>query len=196
MTHEDPGWRPASTGLGWYFVPLFGAFMRMKAQRRETNGLLRLRMVFLSLLPSLLFFFIAFTFIQPFDGGDEGWFPAIVALGGLGSLAGAVWIRGRGLDTSSSEALAGSYRALSFLGIGIAEMAALWATAATFLSGSSWLYLIGAAFTLVGLWLVAPTAADIKRRQRDIIAKGSTLSLLDALIEMQPPGQPRGTPST
>ncbi len=196
MTHEDPGWRPASTGLWWYFVPFLGAFMRIKAQHRETDGLLRLRRTFLSLLPSLAFFFIAFSFLEPFDGGNEEWFPALVALVGLVSLAGAVWIRGRALDTTSPAALAGSYRAVCVLGIGIAEMAALCGTAAALLSGSSWLYLIGAAFTLVGLWLVAPTAHDIERRQRAIIAKGSTLSLLDALSGTPPPGQSGGTPRT
>jgi len=53
-----------------------------------------------------------------------------------------------------------------------------------FLGGSLWIYLLGLAFGLVGLWLIAPTRIDIERRQREITAAGSPLSLLDALISV------------
>jgi hypothetical protein len=39
----------------------------------------------------------------------------------------------------------------------------------------------------VGLWMIAPTRSDIERRQREIIAAGSPLSLLDALISVPMP---------
>jgi len=53
-----------------------------------------------------------------------------------------------------------------------------------FLGGSLWIYLVGLAFGLVGLWMIAPTRSDIERRQREITAAGSPLSLLDALISV------------
>ncbi|HEV8621350.1 MAG TPA: hypothetical protein VGR33_00445, partial [Actinomycetota bacterium] len=68
-----------------------------------------------------------------------------------------------------------------------ANSAALFGFVGVFIGGSFWLYLLGLAFALPGLALIAPTRADIERRQRQIEAQGSSLSLLDALIDIPPP---------
>jgi hypothetical protein len=70
---------------------------------------------------------------------------------------------------------------LFFIGLGAAADAALLGLGGVFLGGSLWIYLVGLAFGLVGLWMIAPTRSDIERRQREITAAGSPLSLLDAL---------------
>jgi hypothetical protein len=115
------------------------------------------------------------------DGGDERWVPRAVAALGVYSLAAMAWIRRRPLVTGSPEALAGSYRARFFIGVGLAQSAALFGLAGVFIGGSLWIYLVGLAFGLVGFWMIAPTRLDIERRQREITAAGSPISLLDAL---------------
>jgi hypothetical protein len=187
MIHEDPDWQPSLRGLWWYAIPLAGSVMRVRAKRRETNGLIALRSVFLSLVAALLFFVVPYSFIAPWDGGDERWVPWTVVVIGIGSLAGVGWIRRRPLPTTSLEALARSYQALFFIGVGVASAAALWGLAGVFLGGSLWIYLVGLAFGLIGLWMIAPTRSDIERRQREITAAGSPLSLLDALISVPRP---------
>jgi hypothetical protein len=158
--------------------------MRVRARRRETNGLIALRSVFLGLIVPLLLFLVVLGFIEPWDGGDEGWVPWTVVVIGIASLAGLAWIRRRPLATTSPEAVARVYRALFFIGVGVAEAAAMWGIVGVFLGGSAWIYLAGLAFGLVGLWMIAPTRSDIERRQREITSAGSALSVLDALISV------------
>ena len=93
-------------------------------------------------------------------------------------------IRRRPLPTTSPEALARHYRALFFIGLSAGADAALLGFIGVFLGGSLWIYLVGLAFGLVGLWMIAPTRSDIERRQREITAAGPPLSLLDALISV------------
>jgi len=189
MTQEDPGWWPSLRGLWWYLIPILGEVMRARWWRKETNGLIAIRGRFLGFLVSLFLFVFAMSFIAPWDGGDERWVPWAVAALGVYSLAAMAWIRRRPLVTGSPEALAGSYRARFFIGVGLAQSAALFGLAGVFIGGSLWIYLLGLAFALIGLWTTAPTRLDIERRQREITAAGSPLSLLDALISV-PPARP------
>jgi len=186
-THEDPGWWPSLRGLRWYSIPIIGSLIRFRAWRKETNGLIVLRSVFLGLLVTLFLFLVPLSFIGPWDGGDERWVPWAVVVIGIASLAWVARIRRRPLPTTSPEALARHYRALFFIGVCAAADAALLGFAGVFLGGSSWIYLVGLAFGLVGLWIIAPTRSDIERRQREITAAGSPLSLLDALISVPRP---------
>jgi hypothetical protein len=163
-------------------VPVVGFVMRVRARRRETNGLIVLRTVFLGLIPGLFLFPVALSFIEPWDGGDEGGLPLAIVAIGIVSLVWEAWILRRQLPTASPEGLAGSYRALIFLGVGFAEVPALCAIAVVLLRGSLWIYFVGLPFALVGLWMVAPGQSAIERRQREITAAGSPHSLLDALM--------------
>jgi hypothetical protein len=74
-THEDPGWWPSLRGLWWYAIPVVGTVTMFRARRKETNGLVVLRSVFLGLVAALLLFVVALSFIAPWDGGDEGGSP-------------------------------------------------------------------------------------------------------------------------
>jgi hypothetical protein len=74
------------------------------------------------------------------------------------------------------------------LGIGLAESAALVGFAVVFFTGERWLYFEGLAFALVGLGLIAPTRGNLERRQQQITAQGSPLSLIEALRN-SPPGR-------
>jgi len=185
--YEDPGWRPSLRGLWWYALPIVGSVMRVRARGRETNGLIVLRSVFLGLVAALLLFVVPLSFIGPWDGGDERWVPWAVVAIGIASLAWVARIRRRPLPTTSPEVLARHYRAWFFIGVSAAADAALLAFVGVFLGGSLWIYLVGLAFGLVGLWMIAPTRSDIERRQREITAAGSPLSLLDGLISVPRP---------
>jgi hypothetical protein len=190
MTNDhDPGWRPSLRALGWFVIPVIGSLMRTRARRRETNGLILLRNIYLALVGQLILFPVAFSFIGPWDGGDEGWMPWAVVPIGIVSLVWIARLRRRQLLTTSPEALAGSYRVLFFLGVGLAEVPALLAMAVVLLRGSFWICLVGLPFALAGMWMVAPSHRDIERRQREITAAGSPHSLLDALIAA-PPARP------
>jgi hypothetical protein len=158
--------------------------MRLRARPVQTNGLILLRSVFLVLVAALLLFVVALSFIGPWDGGDQGWVPWAVVVIGIASLAYVARIRRRPLPTTSPETLARYYRALFFIGVGVAAAAASWGFVGVFQGGSAWIYLVGLAFGLVGLWMIAPTQSDIERRQREITAAWSPLSLLDVLISV------------
>jgi hypothetical protein len=164
MSQEDPGWWPSLRGLWWYLIPILGEVMRARWWRKETNGLIAIRGRFLGFLVSLFLFVFAMSFIAPWDGGDERWVPWAVAALGVYSLAAMAWIHRRPLVTGSPEALAGSYRARFFIGVGLAQSAALFGLAGVFIGGSLWIYLVGLAFGLVGFWMIAPTRLDIERR--------------------------------
>jgi hypothetical protein len=110
--------------------------MNVRAWHKEKNGLIVLRSVFLGLLVTLFLFLVPLSFVAPWDGGDEGWVPWVVILMGIISLAQVASIRRRPIPTTSLEALARVYRALFFIGVGVAMAAALWGFAGVFLGGS------------------------------------------------------------
>jgi hypothetical protein len=160
-------------------IPIVG-FLRLR-RSGETNGLIVLRTIYLGLVGSLILWPVAFRFIGPWDGGDEGWMPWVVVPIGIFSLVWITRLRARPLLTTSLETLAGSYRALFFLGVGFAEVPLLCAIVVMLLRGSFWICLVGLPFSLVGMGMVAPSQSDIERRQREITASGSPLSLSVAL---------------
>jgi hypothetical protein len=75
-------------------------------------------------------------------------------------------------------------------------MPALTALAGVLLVGSLWIYLLGFNFSLGGLVWIAPTRGDLERRQAEITASGSPLSLLDALLTTPFGKQPGGLDTT
>lgn len=60
-----------------------------------------------------------------------------------------------------------------------------------FLGGSLCIYVVGLVLALIGMWMTTPSRGDIERRQREITAAGSPVSLLDALTSSPPPGRRR-----
>jgi len=102
-------------------------------------------------------------------------------------------VRSKPLDTRDPTRLAGSYRGLTFVGIGLTESAALVGFVPVLLGHRRYLYLIGAGIATLGLLLVAPSRHEIERRQFQIERAGSTLSLGAALVEpLARPGSGKG----
>jgi len=94
--------------------------------------------------------------------------------------------------TDSIQALAGSYRARMFPGVGIAHIPALFALATTFVTRGLWIYAVGVSFTFIDLWVIAPGPRNLARDQVAIAATGSPLSLVAALRSVSP-RPPAGT---
>jgi hypothetical protein len=69
----DPGWRAALHGM----MPV------LRKNQHGTEGITVLRVMFLGIAASLPLWLVAFSYIAPWDGGDEGWAPFIVVTVGL-----------------------------------------------------------------------------------------------------------------
>jgi hypothetical protein len=191
---EDPGWNRLFRPEFRILIPIYGLWKFLHEKPDGTDGLTALRGLFVGLVSALFLFLFALSFIAPWNGGKAGLVPWLVVLLGVVGLWRARAARNRPLRIESLENLAVSYRANFFLGIGAAEAPALFAVVGVlFLAAKLWIYVEGLAFAVVGLGLIAPTRADIERRQRQIQAKGSALSLLEALIAPPSRGQGKGS---
>ena len=87
----------------------------------------------------------------------------------------------RPLDCTSSKSLADSYRIRFFLRVAFSESVSLLAFALGIAWGPWWLFYIGAPFTLVGFWRLAPTRRNLQAEQDRMSLSGCQLSLTAAL---------------
>jgi hypothetical protein len=110
-----------------------------------------------------------------------GWLTAMVA--GVGALIAAAtwWIRRRPLKGDDGPELARSYVARLYLGIALAEIPVAVGFAGTLVADVPWPVVTGVGWSLVALSLVAPTNADVDRRQAQLADAGSAVSLREAL---------------
>ena len=159
-----------------------GAFRFSQAPCVEGGGLVALRTVFVGLLASLRLYVAAFSFIAPWDGGDEDLAPGVIVATGAVSLVEAWVLSRRDWSSESAAPLAGSYRTRMFLCIGIAGDHPLVAVASTFVfQDSLWLIVLGAAMGLIGLWMVAPARSNLARDEQRLRERGSALDILETL---------------
>jgi hypothetical protein len=181
----DPGWRPA-----WHIVvgrlpPFF--FIPSYRHRRAQDGLTAFRAIFIGVVLPLPLYVLLLAFDRPWNDGSV---PSRMVIGltilGMLSLVFVERARRGLLEIEDPERLAESFRSRSFAGLGFAEMPVLLAFVAVLTSGNVWPYSIGLAFSLLGLWLIAPRIRELTRRQEEIASRGSPLSLVSALK------QPRG----
>jgi hypothetical protein len=179
--YEDPGWRHTFKSL----IPIAGPII-VRRSRQGTNALLSLRMIWVGIFSSLfLIGFVLFFVIEPsrrFKTDQASWFPAVVAILGVVTVAVIRRHRSRPLDCQSVSSLIVSYRVRFLIDHGFAQAPALAAFVGSFLMGTWWIYLLGLAFSLSAMLLVAPTRREIDRRQEQIAAQGSSLSLGRALM--------------
>jgi hypothetical protein len=151
--YEDPGWRTALRDVGWFVLPIMHALMWRRS--RSEDGLTSLRRIHLSLVDSLLLFFIAYAYIAPWNGGSVGAVPAVLALIGVACLFAIRFLKRKPLVGNTSDGLAANYRVHYFVGVGYATVPALFALAAVLTTQALWLYLVGLPFSLVGFALIA-----------------------------------------
>jgi hypothetical protein len=66
--------------------------------------------------------------------------------------------------------------------VALAETVAMFAFVFSFSGGPTWLYYVGAAFTLIRFWTgIAPTRSALLRDQDELNARGCGLSLIAVL---------------
>jgi hypothetical protein len=106
----DPGWGP---------VFARATFMFPHRKSRGADPLTAMRLIFLAVEIALVLFLLPFSFISPWNSGDAGIAPWVVIGVGLLSLVGIAWVRRRPLDMATESGLAGQFRTLMFMGIGI-----------------------------------------------------------------------------
>jgi hypothetical protein len=163
--------------------PVLRTFSAVVTVGRDHRAPLRLR----AFSSAFVLFLYVLLFIT--DGWGRlsaaGAIPWIIVATGVFGLVGTLLVRRRPLDMSSPVRLADSYRTAFFLGVAFSEMPGLGAFVGAVVTGHLVVYVVGLGFTAAGMALVAPTRADIARRQRDLMAWGSMLSLGRALLGPQ-----------
>jgi hypothetical protein len=141
-----------------------------------------MRSIFLAEVGSLFLFWIAFSFIAPWDGGNEGWVPWGVVAAGCLAIIGITLVRSKPVRGVTPTSIANAYRSQWFISFGFAMSPALFGLCGVLIRGSLWIYVPGLMFTLAGLAWIAPTRRDIERRQGELDAAGIQISLLNALM--------------
>ena len=191
---EDPGWRRSLVGL----ILLVPGISLVLAQRRagQVDGLVLLRTVYLSFVSALAAIAIVIAVIlgipaEPETSQSVGVATIIVVVVGLVSLLGVRQFSNRALGCSSEEDLAENYRKSFFLGLALAELAALVAFVASFVVSAGWLYLLGAAFSAIAFVWLAPTIGHLARRQENLSRAGCEFSLRAAIGRL--PFRPHST---
>ena len=135
---------------------------------------------------TLAFAGVLIAVIVGFLGLDWGG-PTALGVGaalGLLSFGTAVVVRRKKVDASSEEALAASYRTLFFLSFALVELPYLISFVLTFVLDEKLVVFAALPGFLIGMFLIAPFSSELRRRQREITAQGSHLSLEDALRKM------------
>jgi F0F1-type ATP synthase membrane subunit c/vacuolar-type H+-ATPase subunit K len=184
--YDDPGWGKAAKRA---LFP-YSQFIHRLRPRTQTDSLSAIRQVFLGVVMALPLFAFILLFIVPRDRwwktDRSHWVIVVVLAVGCGTSLLVGRIRDRRLDASSAQRVAQSFVAKLFIGIGYAEVTALVAFIGTFIMYNLWIYLVGFAFSMINFILVGPTKREIARRQEQIAAEGSSLSLGAALMAMPP----------
>jgi hypothetical protein len=189
--YDDPGWRHIVRSLAFMWIPIIGLLL-IRRRRGSADGITWLRFIYLGIVMAVWLMAFVLLFVVPsdrwFKTDQAMWFPPIVVAAGLLSLGYVQRIRSRALDTGNPTALAASYRSNSFIGLAVSEAAALIAFVASFFMGAWWIFLVGASFATIGFILIGPSRREIARRQEQIAAQGSSLSLGRALMGTTPRG--------
>ena len=179
--YDDPGWRAAVRGIGWFVVPIVHLWTWKR--RAEEDGLTALRRVFLGVVDSLFLFVVSLAYIVPWNSGHAGVAALLIALLGTANLLMIFLLNRRPLPGGTPERLAGGYKARLFVGIGYAAATALFAFCGSLITQSLWIYLMGLAFSVISFAILAPTKANIERGQQSVQRTGSPLFLGQALLD-------------
>ncbi|HEX2030217.1 MAG TPA: hypothetical protein VHL78_02285 [Actinomycetota bacterium] len=178
IDYDDPGWGAAFKVL----IP-FAVFSKKVRTSARRSALIALRLLYMAFVTALVLYVHVLTFIVP-GVAVEGMFVLWVANLSVIMLVLDLWLAARPLDITSERALVDSYRTNFFFKLAASEVPALAGFALAFVGDSLAPYLVGMVAGLLGLAIAAPTRANIERRQREISARGSTLSLGRALVNV------------
>ena len=152
------------------------------AMRSGPDGLVTLRYVFAAFVVAVLVIAAPAVILRDRAVGVTS--PAlsvlIIAVAGVAALGAQRLIAPR-LDCTTEETLAATYRSRFFLRLALAESPALIAFAVAISLGPWWVYFVGLAFALVGLWYAAPTKGRLNHDQRQLDNGGCAHRLVPAI---------------
>jgi hypothetical protein len=183
---DDPGWVPTLRPFWQFLFPWITLF------RRKRLDLIGLRRVFLhtAVASAELAIVIASTFDGP--PRDTPWAWILIGLGTAACIGGLIWSNKRWrtppdpMDLDSAESIANSFRALSFVRLGLAASPALYGLVGTELTHTPGYRFVGAGVSIVLLGLFGPTRSRVDEIQERLRASGSPISLRAALEETAP----------
>jgi hypothetical protein len=184
---DDPGWRPVLRRLGpaviFPWIRLSKGY-RQKEKAAVARPLMVARTVFVGIFVAPFLFLFVLSSVVTGSGrwsSPGGWGWAAAGFGTVGLLAAAA-LRRQSLRDSDADALLRSWNSALFIGIGRACLPEFAALVLTITSHRLWVFVIGLAFTVVCLLLVAPSRGNIERRQSQLDARGTPLSLGQVLM--------------
>ena len=187
---DDPGWRRSRRHALLALIPGFLALQLRKS--REGEGLVVLRGLFLSFVLGVMMIgvVVAILDLNTSSFGTVSEPPVVLGVLGVGvlSIIGPLAV-GRTLECGDDERLVKSYVQRFFLRIAFAELPALAGFVGFMVSSAGWMYLVGAAFSIVGFVRLAPTADHLRRDQDDLREKGCHRQLVLALQHHSPRGR-------
>jgi hypothetical protein len=154
----------------------------LRAKRRPTDGLSIFRRIFILVAKAFLIIGVGFIFIEPWSGQNvPDWTIASFVVLAIVSVSIAVWRRRSPVRGDTPPELRRSFARKLFTAIGAGELFLAATLAATIRWNRLWIGVSGLAVAYLDLLLVAPGRRELARRQREITAAGSTLSLISAL---------------
>lgn len=172
--HQDPGWLPA------FKRALPGA---ASGGPEGVGGLLLIRALFITLTLAAFMILFVLTFIIEDIGSPDPLLAGVVVAVSLAGVAGGLWTRGRPLEGSDASEVAGAYRTLFFVGFAVNEVALVCGFVLSFLQEELWPYLTALSLFTVGMLLIAPGRRNLDKRDEQLRARGSAISLRAALNE-------------
>ena len=187
MDYQDPGWRNV-LGVALIRATVIGLVWKRARLSHLPTILETIRSIFLGIAVSIWLILFVLSFVSPFDVPDSllWWVLPVV---GLGVVVGWVMrsVEGRLVRARNEQQLVSAYRSFFFVQLGLAEAVALVGFVLSFLAGSAWVYLVGAAMSSIDLWLMAPSRRNIVRIQERLNAAGVPVSLGAALTTQETP---------
>ncbi|MDQ1393321.1 MAG: hypothetical protein QOF30_2298 [Acidimicrobiaceae bacterium] len=161
----DPGWRSAFSAMSWLIVPGWGITRQSRRVGGGRHGLTMLRQLFVNFAAALVLIGLvvvvlsATTKLTPHPLPVTAVAVAVVAVGAIALSASHLFERP--LDCTNDDRLAASYRTRFFLRVAFSEAVSLVGFVGFILSNTGWLYALGALFTAIGYYRLAPTAAHL-----------------------------------
>jgi hypothetical protein len=162
------------------FVPRLA--IRRAAREPKLDPLVALRSLFLTFCAAILMIGGVVVVVGDVSKGSEPTGLSVAIIVAVGCFAPvAQRLVSRPLDCTSAESLASSYWTRFFLRLAFSESVALVGFVIGISMGPWWVYYVGAGFTAVGYWQLAPTRHHLSQDQDALMLRGCARSLVSAL---------------
>jgi hypothetical protein len=125
----------------------------------------------------LILFVLSFIVAETSRWAAPGGWGLATGTAGAIALLTLLWFRGRPLTATDEGTAVKAWRESLFVGIGVGQVPAMVGFVGTMVARRLTVYLIGLAFSTIGLLLVAPSRWNVEHRQRQLDEAGVPVSL-------------------